>query len=168
MNPFLWPFRLQTLVGGLACFALLGYALFAQYQLGKDPCPLCLLQRAAFLGMGIAFLVAALHGPRGWGRWIYATLVSLFGIVGALIAWRHIWLQNLPKDQVPACGPGLEYMLETFPLSRTFKMVFTGSGECAEVNWQFLGLSMPAWCLVWYVALTLLAIVAATRKSPAR
>lgn len=153
MNPFSWPFRAQFLFGAVVCAALLGYALYAQYRMFLDPCPLCIFQRVVFIVMGIVFLLGALHGPKGWGRKVYGVLAFFVAAIGMGIAGRHVWLQNLPADQVPACGPGLDYMLEAFPVGKTLSMVFTGSGECANVDWSFLGLSMPAWVLVWYVLL---------------
>ena len=164
MNPFSWPFRAQFLFGVVACAALLGYALYAQYQMFLDPCPLCIFQRMVFIGMGIVFLLGALHGPKGWGRRLYGVLVFFIAMIGVGIAGRHVWLQSLPADQVPACGPGLEYMLDAFPLNKTLSMVFTGSGECANVDWSFLGLSMPAWTLICYVLLGLGALWAGFRK----
>jgi protein dithiol:quinone oxidoreductase len=152
-NPFYWSFRAQFAAGFLVCAALLAYALFVQYQLGIDPCPLCSFQRGVFVLMGLFFLIGGLHGPKSWGRRIYAALVFVSACGGIAIAARHVWLQHLPKDQVPACGPGLSYMLESFPFQKTLQMVFTGSGECAEVNWVFLGLSMPVWTLISYVLL---------------
>ena len=164
LNPFKWSFRGQYVFGAVCCAALLAYALFAQFQLGKDPCPLCILQRIAFFGMGVFFLIGALHAPRAGGRKVYAILVSVFGIVGAAIAGRHVWMTHLPADQVPSCGPGLGYMIDTFPLGKTLHMVLNGSGECAKVDWDFLGLSMPAWCLIWFAGLTLFALIAAWRR----
>ena len=108
MNPFSWPFRAQFLFGTVACAALLGYALYAQYQMFLDPCPLCIFQRVVFIGRGIVFLLGALHGPKGWGRKLYGVLVLFISMIGVGISGRHVWLQNLPPDQVPACGPGLE------------------------------------------------------------
>ncbi|WP_313920308.1 disulfide bond formation protein B [Tahibacter sp.] len=166
MNPFAWSFRIQYLFGAICVAALLGYAFFAQFQLGKDPCPLCILQRVAFFAMGVFFLLGALHGPRAIGRKLYALLVSIGGVLGALIAGRHVWLTTLPADEVPACGPGLNYMLDAFPLMETLRKVLTGSGECAKIDWEFLGLSMPAWCVVWFVALTVFALIAGWRKPP--
>lgn len=153
------PYRTAAFVGFLACAGLVGYALYAQHGLGLEPCPLCIFQRIAVMAAGIVFLVAALHGPRQAGRWIYAFLGLLAAALGAGIAGRHIWLQSLPPDQVPACGPGLEYMLDAFPLGQALRMVFTGSGECANVDWTFLGLSMPAWTLICFVVLGLYALL---------
>lgn len=132
----------------------MAYALYVQYYLLLDPCPLCILQRLAVIGIGIAFLLLAAHNPpAGWARRIYLGLLGLATIGGVGVAGRHVWLQNLPPDEVPSCGPGLGYMLDNFPLGDALKMVFTGSGECAKIDWQFLGLSMPAWVLTAVVGL---------------
>lgn len=146
--------RALNFAGFLICALLLGYAYYAQFRLGLEPCPLCIFQRVAFIALGGALLLAALHHPGGkLGARVYAGLTVIVAGTGAFIAGRHVWLQSLPPDQVPACGPGLDYMLDVFPLGETLRMVFTGSGECANVDWSFLGLSMPAWVLVWFVAL---------------
>ena len=136
-------------VGAAICAGLIAYALYAQYGLMLDPCPLCVFQRIAVILLGLVFLVAALHGPstRGGGR-VYAGLLALVTAGGAAVAGRHVWLQSLPPEDVPACGPGLGYLLDTFPLGEALAKVFTGSGDCAGVDWQFLGLSMPAWVLI--------------------
>ena len=145
--------RLINLAGFATCAGLMGFALYAQHVLLLDPCPLCVFQRIAVILMGLIFLIAALHSPARAGSIVYAVLLGTAAMGGAIVAARHAWLQQLPPDQVPSCGPGLDYMLETFPLSETLKMVFTGSGECASTVWQFLGLSMPAWVLIWLVVL---------------
>ena len=146
--------RTLNLAGFLICAGMMAFALYAEYQLFMEPCPLCVFQRIAVIGMGLAFLLLAAHNPSpGWARRFYLGLLSLFAVFGVVVAGRHVWLQSLPPDKVPSCGPGLDYMLDTFPFSEALKMVFTGSGECANVDWSLLGLSMPAWVLVAVVAL---------------
>lgn len=140
-------------LGFAACAGMMGFALYAQHVLLLDPCPLCVLQRVAVIGLGMVFLVAGLHGATGRGRWAYATGVLCFASGGAGVAGWHWRMQNLPASEVPACGPGLGYMLDNFPLGEALSMVFEGSGECAEVVWNFLGLSMPAWVFVCLVTL---------------
>jgi disulfide bond formation protein DsbB len=162
MNPFRWSYRVGFLIGFLICAGLLGFALYAEYQLGMTPCPLCIFQRIAFVIMGLFFLLGALHAPRGNGRWVYTGLVLAGAVGGAATASRHLWLQTLPPDQVPSCGPGLGYMLDAFPFAKMLKLVFTGSGECAKVE-PILGLPMPAWSLLWFVLLAGLAIAVARR-----
>lgn len=155
----------------LACAALLAYAYYAEYVLGLEPCPLCMLQRLGFMLMGVFALAGAIHGPASWGRWLYGVPILAGAGWGITTAARHVWLQNLPADQVPDCGPGMYFMLEyDFPLMDIIREAFTGAGECAEVDWSFLGLSMPMWTLIWYVALalfTLWALVAGSRDSTA-
>ena len=145
--------RTCNMVGFLLCAALLGYAYYSQFQLNLEPCPLCILQRVAMIALGVTFLVAAVHASSGVFARVYAVLLGLFAVSGLIVSGRHVWLQHLPPDQVPECGPGLDYMLDVFPLSDALRMVFTGSGECAEVSWQFLGLSMPAWVFIWMLFL---------------
>lgn len=145
--------RWVNLGGFLACAGLMGFALFAQHVLLLDPCPLCVLQRVAVISLGVIFLVAAIHNSGGWGGRVYAALIVLAAGGGLGVASWHVRLQNLPPSEVPACGPGLNYMLENFPLGEALSMVFKGSGECAEVVWSFLGLSMPSWVVVWMLGL---------------
>lgn len=145
--------RQANLAGFAACVGLMAYALFAQYVQGLEPCPLCVFQRLAVIGLGGVFLLAGLHDPHGGGRFIYAAGIGLASLAGAGVAARHVWLQNLPPDRVPSCGPGLDFMLETFPLTEVLKTVLSGSGECATIDWSFLGLSMPAWVLICILAL---------------
>ena len=145
--------RVLNFAGFAICAGLMGFALYAQHVLLLDPCPLCVLQRVATIALGLTFLVAALHHPAGWGRYAYIALIILAAGGGAAVAGWHWHLQSLPPSEVPACGPGLNYMLENFPLTQALQMVFKGSGECAEVVWNFLGLSMPAWVFVWMVGL---------------
>jgi len=151
--------RLNAL-GALACVAMLAYALYAQHGLGLEPCPLCVLQRVSVLSCGLAFALAALHHPRAAGRFVYAGLILVAGGAGAAVAGRHVWLQNLPPDEVPACGPGLEFMMESFPLLDVLDMVLSGSGECADTAWSFLGLSMPSWVAIACAGLIGLGLLA--------
>src|SRR5687767_4379137 len=151
MNPLHWSFRTAFAFAALVVAALLGYAYYAQFELGLEPCPLCIFQRVAMIALFVVLLVAAVHAPRGRGRRVYGALAALAALSGAAIAGRHVWLQHLPPDQVPACGPGLGYLMDTFALGETLRKVFTGSGECAEIHWRFAGLSMPEWTLAFFV-----------------
>ncbi|MDG2107057.1 MAG: disulfide bond formation protein B [Woeseiaceae bacterium] len=146
-----------NLIGAASCVGMLAFALYSQHVLLLDPCPLCILQRIAVIALGMTFLVAAIHGPQKVASYAYAALSVLLASLGAAIAGWHMHLQNLPADEIPSCGPGLGYMLENFPLVDALNMVFKGSGECAEVSWQFLGLTMPAWVFVTMVCLAVVA-----------
>jgi len=139
----------------LACAALLASGYWLQYFDGQDPCPLCLIQRGFYLLIVILFAVAAVHGPGRVGGVVYAAAGGVFALGGLATAARQVWLQHLPPEHVPPCGPDLYYMIDNFPLSRVFEKLFTGSGECAEVKWRFLGLSIAEWSLAWFFALVL-------------
>lgn len=150
--------RVGYFLGFLVCGGMIAFALYLQYFQGQEPCPLCILQRVAWIALGTVFLVAAIHGPALIGATVYGLLLVLIAGVGAAIAGRHVWLENLPRDQVPACGPDLDYMLRQFPLSETLRRVLSGTGECAEVGWTFLGLSIAGWSLVWLVMMAAFAV----------
>ena len=150
--------RVVYLLGFLACAGLIGFALYLQHKLGEDPCALCIFQRVAVGALGVVFLLAALHNPREVGNRIYASLALITAAVGGAIAGRHVWLQHLPKDQVPECGPGLNYLLETQPWMQVLSNVLKGSGECAEVGWTFLNLSIPEWTLICFVLFAIVTV----------
>jgi disulfide bond formation protein DsbB len=145
--------RLTNLFIAIACAALMAYAMYAQEVLGLHPCPLCITQRIFVILVGLFALVAMAHNPTGAMRRVYAGLGMLAALVGGIVAGRHVYIQNLPPDQVPSCGPGLEYMFNTFPFMEAVAVLFRGDGNCAVVDWSFLGLSMPAWVLVAFVGL---------------
>lgn len=164
-NPFRWSYRAQTLLGFVACVALIGFALFSQFQWGLIPCPLCIFQRIAFAGMGVMFLLSGIFAPKGTtGRRVFGVLSLIPALIGIGIAGRHVWLTTLPPSEVPECGPPLQFMMETNPVTDVIRKVLTGSGECAKVDWTFLGLSMPAWSLLWFVLLAGWALYAAFRR----
>ncbi len=150
--------------GALVIAALIGAALYLQHVMRQDPCPLCMLQRVIFIAMLAVFAIAALHNPKRPGATAYSALIALLALGGIGVASRHIWLQHLPKDQVPACGPGLDYMLESFPMSEVLQELMHGSGECAAKGWTFLALGIPEWSLLWYVLLGAWAALIAFRK----
>ena len=140
--------RLLNLAGFLACAGMMGFALYAQYVMYLDPCPLCVFQRIATILLGLVFLAAALHNPGVTGARIYGVLVGLVAAGGVGVAAWHVRLQNLPADDVPSCGPGFEYIMENFAFFDALGKIFKGSGECADVVWRFFGLSMPTWVII--------------------
>lgn len=140
-----------TLVA-LACALLLAFGFYLQYGQGLQPCPLCLVQRGFFMAVMAMCLVAALHRPGRLGTLIYALAAAAFSLGGAAVAGRQVWLQHLPPDKVPQCGPDLFFMMENFPLARTLKTLVSGTGECAAVDWTFLRLSIAEWSLLWFAA----------------
>jgi disulfide bond formation protein DsbB len=140
--------RRGNFLGFLVCACLLDYAYYAQFVMHLEPCPLCIFQRIGVFMLGVVFLVATLHDPAAFGRRVYAVLLSLAALATIGIAARHLYIQSLPPDAVPACGASLDFMLKVFSLSEVLVKVLTGSGECAKITWEFLGLAMPAWVLI--------------------
>ena len=156
--------RATFLLLTLAVIGLMGFGLYTQYFQGLDPCPLCMTQRIFYCLAGAWAALAFIHNPGISGRKVYAVLVSLSSLFGLGFAGRQVWLQHLPADQVPACGPSLEYMLETFPFAVIMTMI-RGDGNCAEVVWQFLGLSMPEWSLICFAGLLTVGLWQFWRKA---
>jgi protein dithiol:quinone oxidoreductase len=149
--------RMVNGYGALVCGGLLGYALYAQHGLGLEPCPLCVFQRVAVLALGFVFLAAYAHNPGRGGAKVYGVLAVIAAGGGIAFAGRQLWLQGLPADQVPECGPGLNFIMDVFPFWEAVKMVFQGSGDCAKIDWTFLGLSMAGWVLIALVGLASIA-----------
>ncbi|MEO8536827.1 MAG: disulfide bond formation protein B [Betaproteobacteria bacterium] len=152
------PRRPAYLLGFLVCAALMAWAFWLQYGEGLEPCPLCMFQRVAVIAVGIVFLIAAIHNPRRSGAAVYAMLTLLIAGAGAAFGGRQIWLQSLPKDKVPSCGMGLNYMMDTMPFMDVFRRVLEGSGECAEKGWVFLGLSIAGWTFVFFASMIAAAL----------
>ena len=165
-NPFAWSFRLQMLFGFAVCGALLGFALYVEHGMFMLPCPLCILQRFFFAGMGLLGIVAALHNPGGRvGRAAYGLGIGLLAAAGGSIAARHVWLQLQPPSGFPSCsGQGLSYMLESLGPIDALAETLSGSADCAKIDWSFLGFSMPAWTLLCFVLLGVGALVAGFRR----
>lgn len=151
-------FRGVFLTGFLVCLSMLLIAGYFQFVEHLEPCPLCVLQRIMVLIAGVVFLLGAIHNPRNVGRRVYGFCLLMAAGIGAAVAGRHVWLQQLPENEVPTCGPGLNFILENFPINQAIDMVLRGSGECADVMWTFVGLSIPGWTLVAFTAMILVAL----------
>lgn len=149
----------------LLCASVLAVAFYMEYVMGLEPCPLCWLQRFAFMGAGLVALLAFLHGPRGWGIRVYGLLLALAAGTGLGLAGRQLWLQSLPPDQAPPCGPSVEYMLDVLPWTEVLETALRGTGDCAAVVWRFLGLSIPGWSAVAFVLLLLTGLFLLVRGS---
>lgn len=157
----MFSYRSLSFLGFLGCVGGLAFALWLEHFRGYDPCPMCIFQRVAMLAAGLFFLLGALHNPAGNGRWFYAVCADLAAIGGALIAGRHVWLQSLPPDQVPACGPSLAYLLEDMglPLMEVVQLILKGDGNCAKIDAAWLGLSLPLWTMIAFIGLSLWAML---------
>ncbi len=141
------------------CIGLLIFGLYLEHVHGLEACPLCIFQRIAYTVIIFIALIGAIHNPRNLLQIIYKLLMVISSITGAAIAGRQIWLQHLPPELVPECGPGLDYMFNVFPFGEALKMIFTGSGECAEVKWRFIGLSIAEWSLIMFIGIFIATIL---------
>ena len=151
----------------VACVAMVLTAIFYfQQELGLEPCPMCILSRYTFIAIAAVALVAAIHGPRGVALKVYATVVAILGLAGLGVSLRHSYLQHFPP-KVESCGADLEFILNTLPLSQAFPRIFAGTGSCSKVDWRFLGLSIPEWAGIWFLAFALVVLWMAFRKARA-
>ncbi|GAA3898368.1 disulfide bond formation protein B [Halomonas cibimaris] len=152
-------FRRLALAGVALCTLMMAVALGLEHIGGLEPCPLCVFQRIGVIAAGLALTAAAVHNPAGRvGRGLYSLLALAAVAGGGFVAGRHVWLQSLPADQVPSCGPGLDYMIDVLPMQEVVATVLSGSGECASVDAAFLGLSLPAWTLAGFIVLAALPL----------
>jgi disulfide bond formation protein DsbB len=157
--------RIANLAGFLACVGLMGYALYAQHVMGLEPCPLCIFQRIGVMALGVVFLAAALHNPRTWGRFVYAALIAIATLALLGVAGRHMYIQTLPPGAVPSCGAPLDVLYQFTPILELVRKVLTGGGECQEINWTFLGLSMPGWVFISGLVLGAWGVYANVRRT---
>ena len=149
------------------CAGLIAYALWLQHASHLEPCPMCILQRYAFVVVGVIALVAAIHHPHRTGMRVYAVLMGLAAIAGGAISTWQSWLQHHPP-KVADCGPGLETIVGEFPLSEALPMIFRGAGDCSKVDWTFLGLSIAEWALVCFAGFVVTAVIVWMRAAQAR
>ncbi len=167
MNPLRWSYRVSFFAGFVFSAGLVAFTLYAQYKLGMDACPLCILQRFMMMVLAVLFLLGALHAPSGAGRWVYISLVVVAALTGGGISARHLWIQSLPPDQVPSCGVPLGYLLKTSDhqggLIKVLIKVLSGSGQCARVQ-EILGVPMPCWALICFILLASWSLHAGIRR----
>jgi disulfide bond formation protein DsbB len=156
--------KLLFLLIFIGCATLLSTAIFIAPFKDMNPCPMCMMQRAVFVVLGALAIIAVLHNPTVLGQRIYAIFLALISIGGASVAIRQLWLQSLPEDQVPACGPGIEYMIDVFPLLEVIEMSLRGTGDCAKIQWTLFNLSIPAWSLVAFISITIMSLFILFRK----
>ncbi|MEM1229588.1 MAG: disulfide bond formation protein B [Pseudomonadota bacterium] len=127
-------------------------ALIMEHGFAMAPCPLCLMQRIWIFFAALMAYASLIHNPR---LGIYPLLTIACAAIGAYFSFKQLHLQSLPADQVPACGPDLQYMFEVFPLAEVIGAMTQGTGDCAKVSFRFLGLTLPGWSLVTYLVLAL-------------
>ncbi|KGK41767.1 hypothetical protein LH51_12580 [Nitrincola sp. A-D6] len=153
-------YRQINLLGLITCIAAMAFAVgFLQNYLQLEPCPLCVITRVIVISMSVIFFLGLIHNPKQTGQRLYGSLNLLVGLAGFGVQLRHIWLQNLPPDQVPACGPGLEFLLQTQPALSALRTVFEGSGDCAVIDWTFMGLTIPMQTALLFGFLLILVVL---------
>ena len=157
LNELSWR-SVNLMVAAFATAMMLVAYFYFQKHLHLLPCPLCVTQRIFTIAFGVIALIASVHNPGLLGQRIYSISVMLAALAGASISGRQIWLQSLPEDQVPACGPTLDYLMEYFPFQDVLTAMFVGEGSCAEVMWNLLGLSIPGWTLVAFGLIIVIGI----------
>lgn len=163
------PYQYRFVSGFLFVASLIGmgFALYLEHVQGLNPCPLCVFQRVGLIILGLFSLLGMLHQPKSVVMKRTYTALGLLGVLwSAAVAARHVWLQNLPPDQVPSCGPGLDYLIDALPLKSVLQQVLSGSGECAVIDWTFLGQSLPVWSLIFFVVLSLVSFWQLLRRYP--
>lgn len=146
----------------VVALGLIAAALFMQHVVGLNPCPLCILQRIAYLFLALASGLAAWRASRS-STLGFGVAALLFALVGAGIAAWHVRIRSLPELQ--SCGPGLGAMLENFPLTQVLPRILRGSGDCADAAAALFGVSLPAWSLAGFLVLALLVVAAIARRS---
>ena len=156
----MYSYRTLNLSGLLVCIASLLFAVFyLERVLYLDPCPLCILDRVVLVALGLVFAIALAHNPGPAFSRFYGLLASALSLTGVGRAARHIWLQALPANEVPACGPDLYFMLETLPVLDTIRTILMGSGSCAEIQWTLAGLTLPQQTLLLFAGLLALSVI---------
>lgn len=150
--------RGMSFIGFLFCIFLMLVAWYLQAYKGFKPCPLCVTQRFFILLMAVFFMIGALHQPKEIFRRCYYFICVVISLGGIAVAARHIWLQNLPPDRVPACGADINFILQNLPFIDAMKAIFAGSGECAKVNWHFLGMTIPELTMIAFIMMLSLSI----------
>ena len=147
------------------CVALLTIALYLQYYADLSPCPLCIISRLIVMAIALTHFIALIHRPvKKSIAYIYNFLSGFLSIAGIGLSVRHVWIQHLPSDQAPACGPSLDYLLQTLPFTEMLQTVLSGDGECAKVDWSMWGMSLPEWMIIFFIFLFIVNLYSAIKK----
>ena len=144
------PTRLIFFLSLLAVCGVLGFSLYLQFYSGILPCPLCTLQRIAFAAIAFLLFIGTFFGRRRFVKLTVSFLVVIFSILGFTFAARQTWLQLFPSASNAECGVSLQYMMSALPWHQVIEKIFSGSAECAERTWGYLGLSMPEWSVICF------------------
>ncbi|MCK5894022.1 MAG: disulfide bond formation protein B [Endozoicomonadaceae bacterium] len=156
--------RYLYILAFLAVVGLLITAMIFEYVMMLEPCPLCITQRITFIILGLIALAAAIHNPTGRSLRSYGILMIVFAVVGVGLATRQLYLQGLPPEHAPACMPGIEYLVDILPMNELINIMFKGTGDCAKVQWHFLGLTIPGWTLITFIGYGIFGVLELIRK----
>ena len=159
-------YRIINLLQAFGSLALITIAVaYFENSLNLEPCYLCMIQRGIIIVIGMICVLAAMHNPRQFGQRVYASLSIAMVIIGIYFSGKQLWLQSLPESQVPSCGIPVEQLFDNFSITEAVTMLLIGDGNCAEVQWQLMGFSMPAWVMVCFVGFGVIGAVQFLRKS---
>lgn len=150
--------RSLFLLAAAGCVGLMGFSLYLQYSVGLEPCPLCISQRIALVTLGVILLIAGVHNPGKLGYRVYGALATVFALAGAILAGRQLWIQGLSPEEMLECKPPIEFLMDILPATEIIQMMLTGTGDCGEIQWVFLGLSIPGWTLIVFSVFTLFSL----------
>ena len=148
------------LAGFLTCVGLMAAAFYFEYVLYLDPCPLCMTQRLGTVMIGVGFFLAFLSRNTRWLLLVALLFTLAAAVFSTWVADHQIWMQGLPKEEVPACGPSMNYLIETLPLTDLLSVMLNGDGNCAEIVWSLWGMSMPEWTRICFIGFVLAAVYA--------
>ena len=151
------PRRVLALIS-VACLAMLAFGMYLQHVVGLEPCPMCIVQRYALIGVAVFAGLASARGSKGW--WMsWSALAVLAAGFGAFTAARQSWLQWYPPEMA-TCGRDFYGMIENYPISRSIPMIFRGSGDCTAIDWTFLGGSIANWSFVAFTVFFIVLLLA--------
>ncbi|MCD6664365.1 MAG: disulfide bond formation protein B [Comamonas sp.] len=159
------PRRVLALISA-ACVAMLAFGLYLQYGQGLEPCPMCIVQRYALIGVAVFTGLASGRAGLAW-RVLWSLLALAAAGFGAFVAARQSWLQWYPPE-VATCGRDFYGIIENYALSRAIPMIFRGSGDCTVVDWRFLGGSIANWSFIWFTLFALVLIAVLVRAAAGR
>ena len=159
-------YRIVNLAQAVGSLVLISIAVaYFEHSLRLEPCYLCVMQRGVVIVIGVICVLAAVHNPSQFGQRVYSSLSITMAVIGIYFSGKQLWLQGLPESQVPSCGLPVKHLFDSFSITEVIAMLLSGDGNCAEVKWELMGLSMPGWVMVCFVVFCVLGAVQFLRKS---
>ena len=149
--------RIVFLLIFLICITVIGYALYLQLVINLLPCPLCIAQRIAYWLVGLTAIFAFIHKPRGLGRQIYYSFITVFSLIGLVLALRHSWIIRYPESF--QCGISAEEeFLNALSIANWWPSMFEANGDCADVKWEFMSLTIPSWSVIFFLLILITSV----------